>query len=154
MQGASQDNDDFGNILTLMMQFSGKGQLYQFPREEPVTITFHTNEWAASLHNHHQHHHHRHHHQHHHHQKHFYHYSLQYWCWLRLNVSFLYFQVWFGKGVQRSLLQSWSRQTPLQCPHHPSEPKFELLANIRISIPTVCTLCRVDPPLPNQNVNL
>ena len=31
-------------ILTLMVQFLGKGQLYQFPREEPVTITFHTNE--------------------------------------------------------------------------------------------------------------
>merc|ERR1711971_220003 len=34
-----------GNLIILS---PGKGQLYQFPREEPVTITFHTNEFGSA----------------------------------------------------------------------------------------------------------
>ena len=31
-------------IMFIKISFAGKGQLYTFPREEPVTITFHSNE--------------------------------------------------------------------------------------------------------------
>jgi len=34
-----------GNLIILS---PGKGQLYTFPREEPVTITFHTNEFGSA----------------------------------------------------------------------------------------------------------
>ena len=39
--------EGFGNLK--MILFRGKGQLYTFPREEPVTITFHTNEWVSAF---------------------------------------------------------------------------------------------------------